>query len=165
MTDEQWRVANEGSSKRRYFLYRRGQGGTEYSEGPGGKLRRFASPDAAAKAAAKLNGLEYEASAFDGVNEADVRHIKQALWAGQSMASIRRDFIGLEGKFTFSAARLREMRDELFEPLTSDPAKLAEMANGAIINALELNRPRKIADKFTRTARQASRPVQVEMFQ
>lgn len=104
------------------------------------------------------------ASAFDGIDCFQLDSIRHSLWAGESMASIRRQWLGADGKPTISAKLMREMRDELFEPLLADPDKVKALAAGPVINALELNKPRRIPDRHTRMARTAAKPVQIEMF-
>lgn len=104
------------------------------------------------------------ASAFDGLNEVDAESVRRSLWAGETMASIRREFTDIEGNCSISAQRMRDMRDELFEPLLSDPDKVKALAAGPCINPLVLNRPKPIVERAARMARAASKPVQIEMF-
>lgn len=99
------------------------------------------------------------ASAFDSLDPFDANFIRQMFMAGASMAAIRREFSN-----SISAQRMRELRDELFEPLLSDPEKVKELAAGPCINPLVLNRPKQTLDRHARMARKASRPVQTEMF-
>lgn len=105
------------------------------------------------------------ASAFDGLNETDAALVRKRLLAGDTMISIRRDFFPADTAVsTISAARMRDMRDEVFEPLLADPDKVKSLAAGPCINPLTLNHPRATVDRHTRMARAAAKPVQIEMF-
>lgn len=102
------------------------------------------------------------ASAFDGLSNFDADFIRRRLLAGDTMKAIRDAFADGEGKSAISAKRMRELRDEFFEPLIADPDKVKELAAGPVLNALEINRPKRPIDRHTRMAR--PRPVQIEMF-
>lgn len=102
------------------------------------------------------------ASAFEGVSKSDAASIRKMLLSGATMIEVRNHFIGAKGKRTFNAQRMREMRDEIFEPLIADPEKVKALANGPVLNANEIVRYRRNPGPRTRMARPG--PVQTEMF-
>lgn len=55
MAEHKWHAANNGAGKMRWFVCRGAPGKMEYFETEGGKLRRFASHEAAECAAHNLN--------------------------------------------------------------------------------------------------------------
>ncbi len=95
------------------------------------------------------------ASAFDAVSESDARYTRERLLAGDSVAEIR---LGTE----ITARQMRAMRDEVFEPLISDPAKVKALADGPMLNPLEIVRYRNRPGAKPRMARPAR--TQIEMF-
>jgi hypothetical protein len=96
------------------------------------------------------------ASAFDDLTPTDGEYVRNRLLAGDCMADIRRTLSGL------SAKQMRALRDEVFEPLLSDPDAVKALAAGPVLNALEIVRYRRRVERAARTAR--PRPVQTEMF-
>lgn len=96
------------------------------------------------------------ASAFDDLTRNDADRVRKRLLAGECMADIRRAFPGITAKL------MRELRDEVFEPLIADPKAVKDLANGPVLNALEIVRYRRRPGRKTRMARPA--PVQTEMF-
>lgn len=102
------------------------------------------------------------ASAFDDVSTETAEHIRKRFLAGDSMADIRSEYVGLDGHSTFTARKMREMRDEVFEPLISDPEKVKALANGSVLNPLAIIRYRRRPGRKPRMARPL--PTQIEMF-
>ena len=96
------------------------------------------------------------ASAFDDLHPSDADYTRRRLLAGDTMAEIRRTLPGL------SMRKLTRLRDEVFEPLVSDPEAVKALANGPVLNPLALIRYRKSAERHRRTAR--PRATQTEMF-
>lgn len=96
------------------------------------------------------------ASAFDDCTPANAEYVRTRLLAGETMAEIRRVLTGL------SAKKLRDMRDEIFEPLIANPDEVKKLANGPVLNANEIIRYRQRPGRKTRMARPG--PVQTEMF-
>lgn len=86
-----------------------------------------------------------------GFNSYNRRYIEAALWRGESCASIARDL-------SATPRSIRAVRDELFAPLASNPDAVKSLANGPMLNAYEINRP-KAARKRRKDA-----PTQTEMF-
>jgi hypothetical protein len=102
------------------------------------------------------------ASAFDGLCQFDYDLIRRSLLAGDTMAEVRSLFTGENGKPRFTVRRMREMRDEIFEPLIADPEKVKALANGPVLNANKIVRYRRNPGPRTRMARAGA--VQTEMF-
>lgn len=102
------------------------------------------------------------ASAFEGVKETDAEQIRRLFLAGRSMVEIRDHFVGANGRRTFNVQRMREMRDEVFEPFVNDVEKVKALANGPVLNANEIVRYKRPLDRAKRMARPG--PVQTEMF-
>lgn len=96
------------------------------------------------------------ASAFSEATPSERVKIRKWLLAGETMAEIRRSLPGLSPKL------LRQMRDEVFDPLLADPEKVKELANGPVLNPSEIVRYRRNPGRKARMARPA--PVQTEMF-
>jgi hypothetical protein len=96
------------------------------------------------------------ASAFDDLTDSDAEYVRKRLLAGETMADIRRTLPGITAKL------MRALRDEVFEPLQADPEAVKGLANGPVLNALEIVRYRRRPGRKTRMARPA--PVQTEMF-
>lgn len=89
-------------------------------------------------------------SAFDGFSQEASKSICSALWAGQSMASIAKDW-------EVPRKTIAAMRDELFAAY-SDPQAVCDAANGPLINAQQINRPK------AKRAPRRSGGRQIEMF-
>lgn len=102
------------------------------------------------------------ASAFEGVSKVDAASIRKMLLAGSTMIEVRDSFHDQHGRRRFNAQRMRDMRDEIFEPLIADPDKGKALANGPVLNANEIVRYRRNPGPRTRMARPG--PVQTEMF-
>ncbi len=94
------------------------------------------------------------ASAFDDLTRSDAEYVRRRLLAGETMADIRRVLPGITAK------QMRWLRDEVFEPLQADPEAVKDLANGPVLNALEIVRYRRRPGRKSRMAR----PVQTEMF-
>ncbi|MFA7441673.1 MAG: hypothetical protein WCZ66_12025 [Sphingomonadaceae bacterium] len=101
------------------------------------------------------------ASAFDELDPFDAEYIRKRFLAGDAMSDIRAEYRDGD-KFTFSLKRMREMRDEVFEPLIFNPDAVKELANGAVLNPLEVVRYRRRTGRKPRMARPG--PTQIEMF-
>jgi hypothetical protein len=96
------------------------------------------------------------ASAFDDLTPDDAGYVRNRLLAGDTMADIRRVMPGI------SARLMRSLRDEVFEPLLSDPEAVKDLAKGPVLNALTIIRYRQRPGRKPRMARPA--PTQTEMF-
>lgn len=96
------------------------------------------------------------ASAFDDLSPFDADYVRNRLLAGETMADIRRVLPDITAKL------MRALRDEVFEPLQADPEAVKKLANGPVLNALDIVRYRRRPGRKTRCARPA--PVQTEMF-
>lgn len=102
------------------------------------------------------------ASAFKGVKRADAEDIRRRLLAGHTMIEIRNLFTDAKtGKRRFNAQQMRDMRDEVFDPLIADPEAVKALANGPVLNANEIVRYRQRPGRKTRMARPGA--VQTEM--
>lgn len=101
-------------------------------------------------------------SAFDAVDAATAEYIRKSFLAGAAMSDIREGFRGVDGKFSITLRAMRAMRDEVFDPLISDPAKVASLANGPVLNPLEIVRYRRRSGRKPRMARPGAK--QIEMF-
>src|ERR1044072_5017146 len=74
-------------------------------------------------------------SAFDCVDPFQGESIKRSLWAGERWAAIARYWDDVKPR------QIAKMRDELFA-IYADPAVVKAAANGPIINAQAINRPK-----------------------
>lgn len=90
-------------------------------------------------------------SAFDGLTAWDVSCIRAAFLRGETSAEVRREWPG------YSAKKIKQMRDEIFEPLKADPDAVKALANGPVLNANEIVRWK--APRSHRTP-----PEQIELF-
>lgn len=152
MTDEPWKVSSHGAGRRHWHVSRRN--GLEYAKDSRGRIRSFGSPDAAQRAADRLNLSEgIFVSAFEGVHERDGDLIRKRLLAGDRLCDIR-ELVPNVGR-----SRLRRMRDEVFAPLVTSPEVVKELARGPILNPGATVRYRH----SRRAVRQAA-ARQVEMF-
>lgn len=104
---------------------------------------------------------------FDDLPTKVAEHIKARILAGDTMADVRVSAarvasIQCQTKLEFTARQMRALRDEVFEPLLSDPEEVKKLANGRVLNALDIIRYRQRPGRKTRMARPGA--VQTEMF-
>ena len=66
-------------------------------------------------------------SAFEGITPNNIHAIQMRFLAGALMKDVREEF-------SLTARQAREMRDEVFVPLVTNPAAVKALANGPMLN-------------------------------
>lgn len=67
------------------------------------------------------------ASAFETLSPANAKEIRAKFLAGHKMVDLRKEY-------SIDAKKMRELRDEVFEPLLTDPQAVKDLANGPMFN-------------------------------
>lgn len=92
----------------------------------------------------------------------DREYIRKRLLAGDSMSDIR-TAMSDDGEAIIPMKVIREVRDEVFEPLEANPEAVKALANGVMLNPLDIIRYRRRPGRKPRMAR-PPKPLQIEMF-
>lgn len=159
MDKQRWFVANNGTGKRMFFVYRMVDGKQEVAETADGKYRRFGSRQSAERAAEKLNDADgIYINGFEGVPSADEKLARARFLAGDTVSEVRSHFRTNDGKLTYSASHVRRMRNEVFVSLATDPEAVKALAGGPLLNASAIVRYRHSREEV------ASAVERVEMF-